>query len=124
MASPPARVVTLSATATASPPEAVISATTDSATSLVGSSPAKDTPMSATTRRAPSAAAASGHGPSDAAAAAGDGDHLAVEERAHRHAFLLPVDLSVRQRVGMPARGCVEPAGRPLRRTWRAPAAG
>ena len=56
--SPPARVVTLSATATASPPAALISATTASATSLFGSSPAIDTPMSATTTLAPSAAAA------------------------------------------------------------------
>ena len=56
MRSPPARVVTLSATATASPPAASISATTASATSLFGSSPAIDTPMSATTTVAPSAA--------------------------------------------------------------------
>ncbi len=56
--SPPSRVVTLSATATASPPAASISATRASATSLVGSSPARHTPMSATTTLAPSAAAA------------------------------------------------------------------
>ena len=44
MRSPPSMVVTVSATATASPPAARISATTSSATSLLGSSPAIETP--------------------------------------------------------------------------------
>ena len=48
-----------SATAMASPPAFVISATTASATSLLGSSPAMPTPKSATSTVAPSAAAAS-----------------------------------------------------------------
>ena len=59
MRSPPAIVVTVSATATAWPPRALISATTSSAISLLGSFPSMLTPKSFTTTFAPASAHAS-----------------------------------------------------------------
>ncbi len=83
MRSPPAMVLTSWATATASPPALSISFTTASATSLVGSSPARPTPMSATTTLAPSAAHASAQARPMPPPAARDHDRLVLEVPSH-----------------------------------------
>ena len=81
--SPPSRVVTLSPTATASPPAASISATSASATSLFGSSPARPDADVGHHHPGPLRRGGQGHRPSDAATGSRDGHHLALQELAH-----------------------------------------
>ena len=89
-----------SATATASPPPAAISATTLSATSLEGSSPAIDTPIVGDEDLGALGRRRQGHGPTDPAAAAGDRDHLALQEPCHPALLHLLVEIGTRPTAG------------------------
>ena len=88
--SPPARVVTLSATATASPPAASISATSASATSLLRVLTGQADPDVGHHHPGPLGRGGQRHGPTDATPGTGDGHHLALQELLSAMLSLLP----------------------------------
>ena len=112
---PPSIVVTDCALAAARPPAALISATTSSATSLVGSLPSIAHAVVVHDHGRALGRARQRDGPADAAPGARDRDHLAVERTHVRLRFLLVEASCAGGTLSGLASGCHEACGNPSR---------